>query len=85
MSDVAPAEVVACPLIDSSEVDAGFEAAGVDAPLDEWLFEVRDDGGITCAGSHVGFEDDPSFPQLDVELSVVNGRRTKSTNRPARP
>ena len=73
MSDVAPAEVVACPLIDSSGVDASFEAAGVDAPLDEWLFEVRDGGGITCAGSHIGFEDDPSFPQLDVELSVANG------------
>ncbi len=72
MSDVAPAEVVGCPLVDSSIVEASFEAAGVDAPLDEWLFEVRDDGGITCAGSHVGFEDDPSFPQLDVELSVVD-------------
>jgi hypothetical protein len=73
MSDVAPAEVVACPLVDSSDVDASLEAAGVDAPLDEWLFEVRDGGGITCAGSHVGFEDDPSFPQLEVELSIVNG------------
>jgi hypothetical protein len=72
MSDVAPAEVVTCPLIDSSDVDASFEAAGVDAPLDEWLVEVRESGGITCAGSHLGFEDDPSFPQLDVELSVVN-------------
>jgi hypothetical protein len=70
-SDVAPTEVVACPLVDSDVVDAGFEAAGVDAPLDDWLLDVRDDGGITCAGSHLGFEDDPSFPQLEVELSVL--------------
>ena len=73
MADVAPAEVVTCPLIDSAQVDASFEAAGVDAPLDEWLLAVHDDGGVKCAGSHVGFEDDPSFPQLDIELSVVNG------------
>ena len=66
-------EVVACPLVDRAQVDASFDAAGVDVPLDEWLLEVRDDGGITCAGSHVGFEDDPSFPQLDVEMVVVNG------------
>jgi hypothetical protein len=72
MSDVAPAQVVACPLIDSGDVDASFEAAGVDAPLGEWLLAVRNDGGIACAGSHVGFDDDPSFPQLDVELSVFN-------------
>ncbi len=80
MSDVAPAEVVACPLIDSSDVDAGFETAGVDAPLDEWLLEVRDTDGITCAGSHVGFEDDPPSPQLDVELSVVNGSADEPTS-----
>ena len=73
MSDVASAEFVGCPLIDSGHVDASFEAAGVDAPLDEWLLEVRATGGITCTGSHVGFQDDPSFPQLDVELSVVDG------------
>jgi hypothetical protein len=73
MSDVAPAEVVACPLIDGDDVDASFQAAGVDTPLDEWLLEVRDDGGITCAGAHTGFEDDPSFPQLDVEVSVIDG------------
>ena len=80
----APAEVVACPLIDSSGVDASFEAAGVDAPLDDWLFEVRDGGGITCAGSHVGFEDDPSFPQLEVELpSPTPGN--DETSQPARP
>jgi hypothetical protein len=72
MSDVAPAEVVACPLIDSNDVDASFDSAGVDAPLDEWLLEVHDTDGITCVGSHVGFEDDPSFPQLDVELTVAN-------------
>ena len=73
LSDVAPTEVVACPLVDSARVDASLEAAGVDVPLDEWLLEVRDDSGITCAGSHIGFEDDPSFPQLDVELVVIDG------------
>ena len=72
MSDVAPAEVVVCPLIDVAVVDTTFERAGVDTPLDDWLLEVRDTDGLTCAGSHLGFEDDPSFPQFDVELTVVD-------------
>ena len=75
-SDVAPAEVVACPLIDVGHVDTSFATAGVDAPLDDWLLEVRGTAGITCAGSHVGFEDDPSFPQLAVELTVVDAQTT---------
>ena len=71
-SDVAPAEAVACPLIDVADVNMAFERAGVDAPLEQWWLAVAGSAGVTCTGSYVGFEDDPTFPQLDVELTVVD-------------
>ena len=33
---------------------------------------VAGSAGVTCTGSYVGSEDDPTFPQLDVELTVVD-------------
>ena len=80
MSDVAPAEVVACPLIDSSDVDASFQAAGVDAHSTSGCWRSAADG-ITCAGSHVGFEDDPSFPSSRSScLSSMARRRRRRTD-----
>ncbi len=76
-----------CPLIDVADVDAAFERAGVDASLEQWWLAVEGTAGITCVGSHVGFEDDPSFPQLEVEITVADtgsatGDEAETTDEP---
>lgn len=67
-----------CALIGREAADAAFAAGGVDAPLAAWLQRVgpwpggADVRAVTCAGSYVGAEDDPSFPELTAALLVAD-------------
>lgn len=70
-----------CPVVERDEVIAALRTAGVDAPLESMLAEQGPslgDGrawqasGIVCSGSYVGFEGDPSFPELRIEVMVAD-------------
>jgi len=80
--DTDPNEpLIDCALVSRDAADDALATAGVDAPLGEWsqMIGPIDTGagrlpgrGLTCAGSYVGAERDETFPELRVELVVID-------------